>query len=100
MPQNFIACDRDQELLLPPNLKEWLPENHLARFVLSSVEEVGLAPFYASYRGDGHGRAAHELTMRRRLLSHGEAAAPRPVVRPLGSRSLASRAHGGARAHC
>jgi hypothetical protein len=26
MPQNFLACDRDQELLLPPSLREWLPE--------------------------------------------------------------------------
>jgi hypothetical protein len=33
MPQNFIACDRDQELLLPSNLREWLPEGHLAWFV-------------------------------------------------------------------
>jgi len=30
MPQNFIGCDRDQELLLPPSLREWLPEDHLA----------------------------------------------------------------------
>jgi hypothetical protein len=28
--QNFLACDRDQELLLPPSLREWLPEDHLA----------------------------------------------------------------------
>jgi hypothetical protein len=30
MPQNVVACDRDQELLLPPSLREWLPEDHLA----------------------------------------------------------------------
>jgi len=30
MPQNFLACDREQELLLPPSLREWLPEHHLA----------------------------------------------------------------------
>src|SRR6266581_6758951 len=68
MPQNFIACDRDQELLLPPNLREWLPENHLAWFVLSSVEAMDLAPFYTSYRSDGHGRAAHEPAMMIALL--------------------------------
>ena len=28
MPQNFIACDREQELLLPPSLRDWLPEDH------------------------------------------------------------------------
>jgi hypothetical protein len=30
MPQNFLACDREQELLLPPSLREWLPRDHLA----------------------------------------------------------------------
>jgi hypothetical protein len=30
MPQNFLACDREQELMLPPSLREWLPEDHLA----------------------------------------------------------------------
>jgi hypothetical protein len=30
MPANFIACDRDQELLLPPSLRDWLPGGHLA----------------------------------------------------------------------
>jgi hypothetical protein len=34
MPQNFLACDREQELLLPPSLREWLPEDHLAWFVI------------------------------------------------------------------
>jgi hypothetical protein len=37
MPQNFIACDREQELLLPPSLREWLPEDHLAWFVLAAA---------------------------------------------------------------
>jgi transposase len=68
MPQNFIACDREQELLLPPNLRDWLPEDHLAWFVLSAAEEMDLSAFYASYRGDGHGRAAHEPAMMVALL--------------------------------
>ena len=58
--QNFIACDREQELLLPPNLREWLPEDHLVWFVLATIEELDLSAFYGAYRGDGHGRAAHE----------------------------------------
>ena len=68
MPQNFIACDRDQELLLPPNLKEWLPEDHLAWFVLATTEEMDLSAFYRAYRDDGHGRAAHEPAMMLALL--------------------------------
>ena len=46
-PQNFLACDREQELLLPPSLREWLPEDHLAWFVIDAVEEFDLAAFYA-----------------------------------------------------
>jgi hypothetical protein len=38
--QNFLSCDRDQELLLPPSLWEWLPEDHLAWFVLDAVDRV------------------------------------------------------------
>src|SRR5215211_7877555 len=58
MPQNFLACDREQELMLPPSLREWLPDDHLAWFVLAAVEEIDLTGFYAAYRRDGHGRAA------------------------------------------
>jgi len=45
MAQNFIACDREQELLLPPSLREWLPEGHLAWFVLDAVAELDLGHF-------------------------------------------------------
>ena len=40
MAQNFVACDREQELLLPPSLREWLPEGHLAWFVIDAVARV------------------------------------------------------------
>src|SRR3954469_12958024 len=63
MAQNFIGCDREQELLLPPSLREWLPEEHLAWFVLDAVAEMDLGAFYASYRADGWGRAAHDPAM-------------------------------------
>jgi hypothetical protein len=43
--QDVLACDRDQELLLPPSLREWLPEDHLAWFVLDSVVELDLDGF-------------------------------------------------------
>jgi transposase len=54
---NFLLCDRDQELLLPPSLREWLPEDHLAWFVLDAVEEMDLSAFYSAYREDGWGAA-------------------------------------------
>jgi transposase len=70
MSQNFLACDRDQVLLMPVSLREWLPENHLAWFVLESVAGMDLSAFYASYRADGHGRAAHEPAMLVALLMY------------------------------
>jgi transposase len=71
MPQNFIECDREQAFLLPPSLREWLPEDHLAWFVLDAVEEMDLSEFYAEYRADGHGRAAYEPSMMVALLLYG-----------------------------
>src|SRR3954466_16169854 len=68
MSQNFLACDRDQELLLPPSLREWLPEGHLAWFVIDAVAQLDLSAFYSAYRIDGHGRAAHEPAMMVALL--------------------------------
>src|SRR3954447_14609799 len=63
MSQNFIACDRDQPMLLPPDLREWLPAGHLAQFVIDTVEELDLAALYAVYRQDGWGRRAHDPAM-------------------------------------
>jgi transposase len=63
MAQNFIAVDREQVLLMPPSLREWLPVDHLAWFVLDAVAELDLAVFYGDYRADGHGRPAHDPAM-------------------------------------
>src|ERR1700719_4365418 len=63
MPQNFLRWDQDQELLLPPNIRDWLPEGHLALFIQDTVAVLDLAEFYGSYRADGHGRAAHDPQM-------------------------------------
>ena len=56
--QNFLECDREQELLLPPSLREWLAEDHLAWFVLDAVEAIDLRAFYAELprATDGAGR--------------------------------------------
>jgi transposase len=68
MPQNFLACDREQSFLLPPDVREWLPEDHLAWFVIDAVAVMDTAAFYAAYREDGHGRAAYEPSMMLALL--------------------------------
>jgi transposase len=68
MPQNFIPVRRDQQFLMPPDMNEWLPKGHLARFVLQAVEDLDLSAFYARYRDDGWGRAAFEPRMMVALL--------------------------------
>jgi transposase len=73
MAQNFLSCDRDQVLLLPPDLREWLPEGHLARFVIETVDQLDLAGVYADYRDDGHGRPAHDPAMMVALVLYGYA---------------------------
>jgi transposase len=70
MGQNFLTCDRDQPLLLPPDLRDWLEEDHLAWFVIEAIEELDPDAFYASYRDDGHGRAAHDPKMMLTLLTY------------------------------
>jgi transposase len=63
MPQNFIEGLREQGFLLPPDVREWLPADHLAWFVIDAVAEMDLSAFYAAYRADGHGRAAYEPSL-------------------------------------
>jgi transposase len=63
MGQNFLSCDRGQAMLLPASVSDWLPQGHLARFVVEVVERVDLTAFYVVYRADGSGRAAHDPAM-------------------------------------
>ena len=60
MPQNFIESRCGQGFLLPPDVRDWLPEDHLAWFVIGVVGRMDLSAFYRAYRADGHGRAAYE----------------------------------------
>jgi transposase len=50
---NFRLIDRDTGFLLPPSVDEWLPERHLARFVVEVVEGLDLRAMTGSYRGSG-----------------------------------------------
>jgi transposase len=68
MAQNFIESRREQGFLLPPDVRDWLPEDHLAWFVIDAVADMDLAGFYAAYRADGHGRAAYEPSVMVALL--------------------------------
>ncbi len=50
---NFRPTDRETGFLMPPSVDEWLPERHLARFVVEVVEGLDLRAMSGSYRGSG-----------------------------------------------
>ena len=53
MDPRFIQCDRDTLYLMPPSIQDWLPENHLARFVVDIVSQLDLWPLVSAYAGRG-----------------------------------------------
>src|SRR6201989_3310069 len=50
---NFRHTDRLTGFLMPPSVDEWLPEKHLARFVVEVVDGLDLSAMSKSYRGSG-----------------------------------------------
>jgi hypothetical protein len=60
MAYNFLRGDRDQPFLPPPDLRDWLPEGHLAWFILDIVDQLDLQPLYRQHRDDGHGHPAYD----------------------------------------
>ena len=57
---NVRRVERDQLLLMPPSLSDWLPADHLAWFVVDVVAELDLSGFYRSLRVDGRGGASYD----------------------------------------
>jgi transposase len=68
---HFRPCDRDTSYLLPPSLDDWLPKNHLARFVAEIVDQLDLSGLIGVYRGAGS--AAYHPAMLLALLIYGYA---------------------------
>ena len=68
---NFRPVDRETGFLLPPSVEEWLPERHLARFVVEVIEQLDLSAFVKAYRGSGS--ASYHPSMLRGLLVYGYA---------------------------
>jgi transposase len=72
MSKRFRVCSLDQQFLMPPSLQDWLPENHLARFIADVVNELDLSSIYAEYeRKDGRGLSAYHPLLITRLLLYG-----------------------------
>jgi transposase len=68
MAQNFMVVDREQGWLMPPSVGDWLPDGHLAWFVLDVVERLDVSSIVERYRSDGNGRPAHDPRMMVALL--------------------------------
>ena len=68
MAERYLPCEREQQYLMPASLRDWLPEDHFAWFVLDAVDQMDLAAFHAAYRDDGWGRQAYDPAMMLALL--------------------------------
>jgi len=92
MPVNVREADRDQLLLMPPSVADWLPEGHLAWFILDAVKELDRTAFYASYRADGRGGATYSPeSMLTVLLYACGVPKPIPVMQPGGTHGSTRR---------
>jgi len=54
----FLTIHRDTDFLLPPSVQDWLPEGHLARYVVEVVEGLDLSELERAYAGRGTIRRA------------------------------------------
>ena len=72
MSRIYLSYDPEQKLLLPPDLREWVPEDHLALFISDVVDELDLSAIVGTYEsGDGRGRPPYHPVMMVKLLVYG-----------------------------
>ena len=74
MAKGFLPYSLDQHLLLPPDMRGWLSDGHLALFVSDVVDQLDLSAIFATYvKDDARGRAGYHPTMMVKLLVYGYA---------------------------
>ena len=73
MALGYRRVDRDQQFLLPPDMREWLPESHLVWFVIESVDQLDTSGFHERSVLGGVGRAGFDPEMLLVLLVYGYA---------------------------
>ena len=72
MAREFLPYDLDQQYLLPPSLKEWLPADHLVFFVSDVVDSLDLSPIMREYEKDElRGRPGYNRALLLKLLIYG-----------------------------
>jgi len=68
MPKGYRAYLPDQDLLLPPSLRDWLPENHLVYLVSDVVDQLDLSKIHAHYGDEGRGQPPYDPQLMTKLL--------------------------------
>ena len=71
MPKGYRSYLPEQDLLLPPSLRDWLPENHLAYFVSDVVDQLDLSEIHAVYEKELRGQPPYDPRMMTKLLVYG-----------------------------
>ncbi len=71
MPRGYRTYLPEQELLLPPSLREWLPENHLVYFVGEVVDQLDLSAIHAVYQKETRGQPPYDPSLMTKLLVYG-----------------------------
>ncbi len=71
MPKGYRTYLPEQELLLPPSLREWLPEHHLVYFVSDVVDQLDLSAMYAVYEKEKRGQPPYDPRLMTKLLVYG-----------------------------
>jgi transposase len=87
MPRDFRNYEPDQDFLLPPSPREWLPSNHLAFFISDAVDAMGVRAFYKRYGDTGPGKQAFHPSMMVKVLLYAYATGV------FSSRRIAARLH-------
>ena len=71
MGKTFRSYDLNQRLLLPPDLREWLRDDHLALYVSDVIDQLDLSEFLNSYENDLRGRPPYHPGLMVKLLIYG-----------------------------
>jgi hypothetical protein len=87
MPREFRRYDPDQSLLLPPSLRDWLPEDHLAFFISDAIDAMDLSAFEGRYGDEGPGKQAFDPRMMLKVLVYAYATGT------FSSRKIAAKLH-------
>jgi transposase len=87
MPREFRPYEPDQGLLLPPSLRDWLPEDHLAFFISDAIDAMNLEAFEARYGTEGPGKQAFDPRMMAKVLVYAYATGT------FSSRKIAAKLH-------